>query len=300
MQLNQPSWISLEPRNHIVFGELLSFLDCASANPTNVQHLANSTITTLLSTSTQNPSVDQYRFESRVLFGVLFTVVKQLDAAAAQQDHLMKLVLSLRNVPLPATVTQEIDPRDLDSDMKQDLRKLINILSEFEHDAPLHPRLDDRPDYPGKQHERPPWRQQPGRYLTGGEWTNVNAFIARLHTAAPDLPRLDLRGMFAMIEALEQPLTPSQLEDVLPAAVYWIIYAGNELQSNDVPYANYNDDGGCKRLPWSKGQLWNGQHAFNQARWDFWMQRFQGITERGDVSNTVRVAALNALEAGSY
>ncbi len=35
-----------------------------------------------------------------------------------------------------------------------------------------------------------------------------NAFVARLHTAAPEIIRMDLRGLFAMIEALEQPLTP--------------------------------------------------------------------------------------------
>ena len=299
MQPNEPDWISLAPGNHTVFNTLLSFLDCASAHPANVQHLADSTITTLRSTGTPNPSVGQYRFESRLLFGILFTIVKQLDAAAAQQDHPIKLVLSLRHVPLPATVTQEIDPQALDRDMNQELSKLINVLADFERDAPLHPRLEARPNHTIAGPERPPWRLEPGRYLTASEWANVNAFVARLHTAAPDLPKLDLRGLFAMIEALEQPLTPSQLEDVLPAAACWILYAGNELRSNDIPYAYYDYDGGVKRLPWSKGQLWNGQHAFNRARWEFWMQRFRDIMERRDVSDTVRLAALQALEAGS-
>ncbi|KAF2717874.1 hypothetical protein K431DRAFT_288121 [Polychaeton citri CBS 116435] len=183
--------------------------------------------------------------------------------------------------------------------MNGDLIKLIMVWSDLEQDAPLHPRLEDRPGYVNTRSERPPWRPEPGRWLTAGEWTNLNAFMARLHTAAPDLPKVDLRGLFAMIEALEQPLTPSQLEDVLPAAACWVVYAGEELRRNDTPYAHYDDDGGSKRLPWSKGQLWNGPHAFNQVRWQFWMQRFKDIAGRRDIDDTTRSAALQALEAGS-
>ena len=127
----------------------------------------------------------------------------------------------------------------------------------------------------------------------------MNAFIARLHAKTPDIIHLDLRGLFAMIEALEQELTAIQLEDVLPVAACWIIYAGEALRSNDIPYATYNSDGGTKRLPWSRGELWHGQLAFNQARWKSWMQRFKVIADREDVSETVRLAALSAYQVGS-
>ena len=299
MQLDEPSWISVQPQNHAVFDALVSFIESASSDPDNLQHLADSTIITLLSAGSQDPSVDQYRLESRILFATVFTVIKQLDAAAVRQDHLIKLVLSLRDVPLPPTVTQEIAPGDLDDNINEDLSKLINVFSDFERDAPLHPRLEDRANYAGRGIARSPWRLEPGETLTAGEWANVNAFLARLHTAAPDVARLDVRGLFAMIEALEQPLTSSQLDDVLPAAAYWIIYGGNELRGNDIPYAFYDDDGGSRRLPYSRGQLWNGQHAFNQARWEFWMQRFKDVAERTDVSDGVRGIALRALEAGA-
>lgn len=268
-------------------------------DPANAQSFADSTVATLCRTNSLGPSVDQYRFELWVLFAILFTAVKQFDVTAAQQDHLVKLVLTLRQVALPATVAQQIDPGALNSDMNEDLNKLINAFSDFERDAPRHPRLEDRPNYAGRGFPRSPWWLEPGQCLTAREWTNVNAFVARLHNAAPDIRKVDIRGLFAMIEALEQPLTSSQLEDVLPAAAYWIVYAGNELRGNDIPYAFYDNDGGSKRLPYSRGQLWNGQHAFNPARWEFWMQRFKDIAERTDVSDKVRLAALRALEAGS-
>jgi hypothetical protein len=299
MQFNESSWISVEPRNHTVFETLLSFLDSASSGPANVQHFAESTVVSLRSVGSSGPSVNQYRFESRVLFAILFTIITQLDPAAAQQDYLIILVTSLRDVPLPTSVVQEIDSRDLDSNMNEDLRKLITVLSDFERDAPLYPRLEERSNYLTSLPERTPWQRPLGQCLTASEWASINAFVARLHHSAPDVLKLDLRGLFAMIEALELPLTSSQLEDVLPAAVCWIIYAGHELRTNNVPYAGYDDTGGSRRLPWSRGSLWNGPHAFNQARWEFWMQRFKDIAERSDVSDTVRLAAFHALEAGS-
>ena len=291
MHFNEPSWISGEPRNHLVFDTTLSFLDSARSDPDRAQQLAGSTSTTLSSITTENPSVDQYRFESRVLFGILLTMVKQVDAASTQQNHQINLITSLRRVPLPATVAGQIEPRDLDSNMNEELNKLMTVLSDFERDAPLRPRLEDRPKYTPSSRVQTPWRQ---RCLTAGERANVNASIARLHISALDLTKLDLGGLFAMIEALEQPLTASQLEDGLPAAACWIIYTGNELRDNDIPYSYYDDDGGSKRLPWSKGELWNRRHAFSQAGWEFWMQRFKDIAERSDVSNTVRLAAWHA------
>ena len=132
MQLDEPSWISVQPQNHAVFDGLVSFIVTASSDADTLQHLADSTIITLRSAGSQDPSVDQYRLESRILFATVFTVVKQLDAAAVQQDHLIKLVLSLRDVPIPPTVTQEIASGALDDNMNEDLSKLMNVFSDLE------------------------------------------------------------------------------------------------------------------------------------------------------------------------
>ena len=131
MQLDEPGWISVQPQNHAVFDALESFIESASSDPDDLQHLADSTIITLRSAGSQEPSVDQYRLESRILFATVFTVIKQLDTAAVQQDHLIKLVLSLRDVPIPPTVTQEIAPGALDDNMNEDLSKLMNVFSDL-------------------------------------------------------------------------------------------------------------------------------------------------------------------------
>ena len=298
MHFDEPSWISREPLNHIVFGILVWFVETSSLLPTKVHNFATSSVVLLRTAGTDDPTVNQYRLESRIFFAILFTIVKQLDVAAAQQDYLVTLVTTLRAVPLPITVAQAMDPLSLDSNMNEDLCKLKAVLSDLELDAPMHPRLEDRPFYSTHLPERPPWRLAPGRCMTAGEWASINAFVARLHHTAPDVVHLDIRGLFAMIEAFELPRTSSQLEDVLPAAACWIIYAGQELKTNDVPYANAVDTDGSRRLPLSRGPLWTGPYAFNQARWQFWMQRLKQIVERADVSDTVKLAAVTALETG--
>lgn len=110
MQLNEPSWISDDPASHTIFDMLLSFLSTASTDLSNKRHLVESTVTGLCSVGTQMPSVDVYRFESRVLFAIILTIVKQIAAAASEQDYLVKLVIALRCVPLPANVEDNIDP----------------------------------------------------------------------------------------------------------------------------------------------------------------------------------------------
>ncbi|KAI5371231.1 hypothetical protein Slin14017_G021100 [Septoria linicola] len=249
-QLIEPGWIADDPSNHVIFNKLVSFLDSVSADPTNASQLVASTTDALSSTGTSQPSVEQYRSESRFLFAILLTIVQQLEPIAAEQDYLIKLVLSLRESPVPESVSRTIDPCAMDSnDMNRDLDNFINVWSSIGIDAPFHPSLESRGGHVELDKVRPPWRQDPGYYLSAESWASLSAFLARLHVAARDLLKLDLRGLFAMIEALEQPLSPAELEDAIPPAAYWIIYAGKELKHNNFPYAFYESDNGTKRLP---------------------------------------------------
>ncbi|CAK1365511.1 unnamed protein product [Cercospora beticola] len=300
MQFNEPDWIAADPSNHIVFDWLVTFLEEASAAPAKLKALAASTTLKLTSAGTPNPTVNRYRSECRYLFGILLTIVQQLDATAPEQNYFVSLVLALREVPAPQSVTDTIYEGDLDrEDFTRRLHAFIHVWSGMSHDAPLHPRLQDRCNRYDNEKARPPWRQEKGKYLCAARWTSLSAFMAKVHVATPDVYTLDCRGLFAMIEALEQPLTPAELEDALPPAAYWILYAGKELKENDFPYAYYPEFSGSKQLPWSKGVLWNGQHAFNPARWGFWLQRFKAIAERPENNEEVRDLARRAFDFGS-
>lgn len=61
-----------------------------------------------------------------------------------------------------------------------------------------------------------------------------------------------------MIDALEWERDAAALDDFVPAAAVWVVFAGKALKSNVIPYAQHPHDGGTSRLPWSVGPLWKG------------------------------------------
>ncbi|KAH9828275.1 Protein of unknown function (DUF3632) [Teratosphaeria destructans] len=295
-RINEPTWIAAKPRKHAVFELLCSFITNAVANPANVQAVLASTLIKLQSAGTQGPSADQYNDELYVSCGILLTIVSQLSAGGPEQEVLVDLLVKIRNTSLPPSVQETVDEYDPYNEFHLELTPFIRAWSDFEHDAPLYPPLAERRGMSDHlPRERPPWRRQPGNYLTAPEWTNLNAFTARLHVRVPEVVKLDLRGLFAMIEALETPLTPAQLRDNVPAAAAWIVVAGEQLKNNDFPYAKYPSDDGTRRLPWSRGELWEGPLGFGAERWAFWMGRFRRIEEMEGVGEEVREACRRAL-----
>nr|OQO29650.1 hypothetical protein B0A51_02258 [Rachicladosporium sp. CCFEE 5018] len=295
MDIDEPEWISGEPSYHPVFETLFALIDGAPQDLEVWPHYIDKTIPSLHSLGTQAPTAEQYKVDSRVLYAILLTMVKQIDPATTAHDHLVKLVLTIRNLSMPPTVVQTIDKYDRNNEIHLELTPFIGAYSSFEQDAPLHPPLDERPSSIIFQ-DRPPWRLPHYQSLKPLEWASVNAFIAKIHSAEPEIPKLDVRGLFTMIEALEEVRTGAELEGVVPAASMWIIYAGSALKSNDIPYVCYPTE--SKRMPWSRGELWKGRHAFSAERWQFWLRRFREVAEREDVSDAVRSAALRAVEAG--
>jgi hypothetical protein len=73
-----------------------------------------------------------------------------------------------------------------------DLPKWWAVWTDYEKEAPLVLRLEDRSDSTTKPTKIPlgPWCVP----LSGIEWTSLNAFAARLHVAS-SLKYLDLRGL---------------------------------------------------------------------------------------------------------
>jgi hypothetical protein len=93
------------------------------------------------------------------------------------------------------------------------------VWDDYEFDAPLLPRMGERKSYrclltkflPG------PWRNRDGGPMVSIAWASLNAFGARLH-AQTDLALLDVRALFALMEALEDDRSTRALDDVVPAA----------------------------------------------------------------------------------
>ena len=94
--------------------------------------------------------------------------------------------------------------------------------------------------------------------------------------------------MFALIDALEWEHDAAALDDLVPAAAVWVVFAGKVLKFNSVGYTQYRHDGGTGRLPWSVGALWKGQKGFSIERWKFWRERFEAVRAVEGVSDFTR------------
>lgn len=67
--------------------------------------------------------------------------------------------------------------------------------------------------------------------MSGVEWTNLNTFAARPHNVINGLPYLDVKGLFALLGALEESIPMTGLDNPVPPAACWILYAGFKLKT---------------------------------------------------------------------
>lgn len=94
--------------------------------------------------------------------------------------------------------------------------------------------------------------------MSGSELTNLDAFAASLHNVIDGLPYLDLKGLFALLDALEESNPTTALDNLVLPVACWILYAGFKLKTNDVGYPESGYDDGSKRAPWNVWDLHNG------------------------------------------
>lgn len=231
------------------------------------------------------------------IWGVLLDLVKQLSPDDSQQAELVKLLVSIQDQPPPTgNGHAEYEEKYPLNSFWKDLPHWRAVLSDFENDAPFVPPYKDRegnvkysPDgvLPG------PWSGT----LSGPEWTSLSAFVARLHTAAPTLWYLDVKALHALLEALEENHAATDtLDNLVPAAACWIIYAGSALKNNDIDYIQLEGNS-TKRFPWSVGELYSGlgPRRFCPERWSFWRQRLLIMRDNSDLKDETRTYANRAL-----
>lgn len=62
--------------------------------------------------------------------------------------------------------------------------------------------------------------------MSGTEWTNLNVFAAGLHSVFDGIPYTDVKGLYALLDALENPIPVAMLDNIVPSAACWILDAG--------------------------------------------------------------------------
>ncbi|KAH6876350.1 hypothetical protein B0T10DRAFT_497880 [Thelonectria olida] len=107
------------------------------------------------------------------------------------------------------------------------------------------------------------------------KWRNLNSFIARL-TAATFSPWLNL-PIWQLRSALEEePKKGTAMDCRLWVASEWILQCG-ELVYDEITSNRELDEWSARAL--GGGPLYESQVPLSLARWQFWMARFQNLSE---------------------
>jgi Protein of unknown function (DUF3632) len=214
-----------------------------------------------------------------------FWLAKQLPDDDSNQDRVVEMVMSIQLTANPPSPSNK-DDRWLP------VLDFLYIYRMHLFEAPLNPSyteiLSTKP-YKKKRAPDPEFDVT----ITTEEWKNLNAFFARLVAALqPGLPLNEQpkypfwfisEGIYAISEALEYQNSPETLENILPSAACWIIYAGKFFRRLWWVLSKSGDES-SRRVPYSSGPLYKGKVPYCEERWDTWKRRLDALQEMETLS----------------
>jgi hypothetical protein len=135
-------------------------------------------------------------------------------------------------------------------------------------------------------------------------WASLNAFVARL--AQAEVSNFDDYGIWSMRSALEDftfedrnavtgkvkegELNPDILDQHVPAAAVWAIYAGKRM----LELSKESKEGSASTRG---GPSWEGKPGYSMERWDFWKQKFATFSVREDLAAKTKELSAKAYES---
>jgi hypothetical protein len=221
-------------------------------------------------------------------------VVKQIPHNNPNQDKMVNLLVKLQvQSPPPLQPVYEWSYLPFWTS----LPGITFAIVQYRYGAPMNPPYAERPGI-GPDNNR--------YHVTVNttEWTNLNAFLARLlaavghHTSREYyylVFHLSCEGLYAMLDALEENNGGEQQAIYTPTAACWILYAGRQLNQLTQLYPHQGRERASKRLPWSAGDLYHGPVGFNKQHWSFWKDRFKVLTKDDSLKDEARGWAAKAL-----
>ncbi|TVY54514.1 hypothetical protein LSUE1_G010334, partial [Lachnellula suecica] len=217
------------------------------------------------------------------LWGVLFFMATTYHPSSPKHSLLVDLVLEIRKCSAPPYAELLAYEKQWGCRFWTDLPMWEAVWSDFEFDAPLVPRMAERKADWGLLENRflpGPWRNRDGEAMASVAWASLNAFGARLH-AQTDLELFDSRALSALVEALEENRSAKALDDIVPAAACWILYAGKTIKDSSTSHC-------------TKGDMCSGEKGPSNERWSSWKLRLGDLTDRTDIKRNTRIYAKQA------
>ena len=282
-----PSWAQGKPRASAIYSDLSNYLyhhgSSSEAAQAIVQHVDFT------------EDFDDCFNNCAQLWALTFYVAASLSPDDEAHDALSKLHVAISELEGP---TKNVSDEFLyHYKVWHDLPVYNFIYANHIHIAPLHPPMSERPGIHrlGRRVSYlPPWKST--TYTVNGKnLTGINALHAKVWGKLPYLACMDDKALATMIDALEEEHDGTALDDLVPSAACWMLYAGEVMRKHDREFKTPCEDG-CKRLPDSRGDLWHGRIGFSSERWAFWREGFEAIGTREDVGDGTKNFARRAVE----
>ena len=284
----RPSWVEKNPLTTQIYDIVESFLSDSTRKVSDAANLLTSTLLPYTRTISDVENVE-------CLWGTILWTASTFSPGAMEHWRLIELVREIQRTQSPTGAGVSEDEELNSREWWVDLPRWYEVWADLQCDAPMPPskqsRKERRQSRPTKFTPRP-WRRDDGKPMPGSAWTSLNAFAAKLYAETP-LDHLGLIGTQSVIEALEREMSPTDLDNVVPAASCWIISAGKDIfdYSQDFDTAIQERS---NTLALTSGDLYKGMEGLADERWKFWKNRFAALSKRQDLSPNTRLFASQA------
>ncbi|KAI9880021.1 MAG: hypothetical protein M1830_005940 [Pleopsidium flavum] len=190
-----------------------------------------------------------------LLWDLFLVLVKQMPHSHPWQGNLVALLAAIKKYRRLRPRQRELRKRGL----RKANRKLVNFA----------------------QH----WWMKP---FSVDKWVRLKAFLARVTVSS--VLNFKSYAIWLLCHAVKEPRRVDGLDDTLPAAVAWILYAGNILYHNGA----YGGTEPKKTGPASSQDLYKGPDGFSKERWHFWKERFGWAGDNDQLKKNTRTFANEA------
>lgn len=213
------------------------------------------------------------------LWATVLSIVQQLPHNHSYQDKLVKLLDAIKNAPAP---DRRPALEQLGLTWKPNTWQILPVFGaevrETWNLGPWEVPLEGVFVFPS---DKPFHRDV---------WLSLNAFICRVTVAS--VANFDSYATWILGHTLETERLVSELDNNIPAAASWILYAGDRIYHN----AAWEDTNPPETYQSYVRYLRRFQKSFSRERWDFWKDRFAEIGTNEDVSQETRDWAQDAVE----
>lgn len=217
------------------------------------------------------------------LWGVMFFMATTYHPSSPKHYLIVDLILEIRKCSAPPSQARFDFEKQAGCLFWVDLPMWLDVWNDFEFDAPIVPRKADRQSAPTLTDNRflpGPWRNGDGTPMKWDAWASLNALGARV-CSQTSIGLLAMKAHCALAEGLGEDKPAFGLDDAVPAAATWMLYAGKKIREDC--QAGYEDD--------ATGETKNG---FSKERWEFWKKRFGDLADRKDLKRNTRAYAKQA------